>query len=352
MQRDILLIGQGICGSFMYRFLKAAGYSVAVLDEVRNNTASRVASGVINPVTGRRIVKTWLIDEVLPVAKTEYELLGAELGITAISQVSILDFFPTPQITEAFKKRIAEDPEYLELPADPGQFNAFISNDFGFGAISPAYLVNLPEILVACRQQLVDNGDLVEDHFEHASFSQDQSGVHYKDISASKIIFCDGIAGASNPYFQILPFGPNKGEAVLVEIDELPRNHIYKKGFSLVPWKDNLFWLGSNYLWEFDDDSPTPGFYRFAENWLKQTMKVPFRIVDHLAGVRPATLERRPFVGFHPLHPNIGIFNGMGTKGCSLAPFFAKQFVQLISTGTGLYKEANVKRFERVLSRV
>ncbi|RYG44340.1 MAG: FAD-binding oxidoreductase, partial [Chitinophagaceae bacterium] len=196
-----------------------------------------------------------------------------------------------------------------------------------------------------------DNGDLIDDVFDFAAFSQDQSGVRYKEITAGKVIFCDGIAGATNPFFQILPFGPNKGEAVLVEISELPRNHIYKKGFSLVPWKDNLFWLGSNYLWEFEDDSPTPGFYRFAENWLKQTVRVPFQIVDHFAGVRPATLERRPFVGFHPVHPNVGIFNGMGTKGCSLAPFFAKQFVQLISTGTGLYREADVKRFERVLSR-
>ncbi|RZM11824.1 MAG: FAD-dependent oxidoreductase [Pedobacter sp.] len=170
-------------------------------------------------------------------------------------------------------------------------------------------------------------------------------------LSASYIIYCDGIAGAENPYFNNLPFAPNKGEAVLVEINDLPTNHIYKKGFSLVPWKDNIFWLGSNYLWEFENDSPTPGYYRFAENWLRQNLKVPFTIIDHLAGIRPATLERRPFVGFHPLHPRVGIFNGMGAKGCSLAPFFANQFVNSIKTGTPIYKESDVKRFTRVLSR-
>jgi glycine/D-amino acid oxidase-like deaminating enzyme len=66
--------------------------------------------------------------------------------------------------------------------------------------------------------------------------------------------------------------------------------------------------------------------------------------------VRPATLERRPFVGFHPLHPNIGILNGMGTKGASLAPFFAHQLVQHLVDGFPLMNEININRFNRILS--
>jgi glycine/D-amino acid oxidase-like deaminating enzyme len=57
---------------------------------------------------------------------------------------------------------------------------------------------------------------------------------------------------------------------------------------------------------------------------LKTWLKVPFKIIDHKASVRPANIERRPFVGFHPTLKNIGILNGMGTKGCSLAPIFCK----------------------------
>jgi len=352
MHVDFLLVGQGICGTFLHRYLRKAGYSVQVIDQPKSNSASRIAAGVINPVTGRRIVKTWLIDEVLPFAKMAYSELGKELDIRTINEISILDFFPTPQITESFKKRIAEDPEYLALPDQPDKWNSQINNEFGFGEILPAYLVNLADILDHSRKLLIDAGSLIEATFEFHRLKKEQDKVLYDDLSASKIIFCDGISGSDNPYFQNLPFALNKGEAILVEIDDLSAGHIYKKGFNLVPWKDNVFWLGSSYLWEFEDDAPTPGFYRFAENWLQQTVRVPFRIVDHLAGIRPATLERRPFVGFHPLYPNVGIFNGMGTKGCSLAPFFAKQFVDMIKNGVGLYKEADVKRFSKVLSRM
>jgi glycine/D-amino acid oxidase-like deaminating enzyme len=351
MSVDFILVGQGICGTMMYRFLKQAGYNIVVIDQPKNNTASKVAAGVINPVTGRRIVKTWLINEVMPFAKDTYEKISEELNIRAISEVSIIDFFPTPQITEAFKKRYQEDTEYLSLPADPGKWSGQVNYEFGYGEITPAFLVNLPDLLATYRRRIAEDRNLIEENFDHQKLGLLQGAVKYKDIEAKKIIFCDGIAGTENPYFSNLPFAPNKGEAVLVEIENLSTAHIYKKGFNLVPWKNNIFWLGSNYLWEFEDDFPTPGFYRFAENWLKQTLKIPFTIIDHLAGIRPATLERRPFVGFHPIHEQVGIFNGMGAKGCSLAPFFANQFVNSIRSGSGLSKDADVKRFSRVLSR-
>lgn len=373
MNVDFILVGQGISGTMMYRFLKRAGYKVMVIDEAKPNTASRVASGVINPVTGRRIVKTWLIDEVMPFASSTYESVSDELKIDAIKEVSIVDFFPTPQITEAFKKRFAEDKEFLSMPADPGKWSSALNYEFGFGEIMPAYLVNLPDILSASRHRMIEDNELIQQRFEESRLQLLSGGVRYvlsdednsflvqiniqspeidpTEIESSYIIFCDGIGGTNNPYFSNLPFAPNKGEALLVEIKDLPTNHIYKKGFSLVPWKDNIFWLGSNYLWEFENDSPTPGYYRFAEHWLKQNLKVPFNIIDHLAGIRPATLERRPFIGFHPVHQQIGIFNGMGAKGCSLAPFFANQFVNAIISGKPVYKEADVKRFTRILSR-
>ncbi|RYY13743.1 MAG: FAD-binding oxidoreductase, partial [Chitinophagaceae bacterium] len=261
MNVDFILVGQGICGTMMYRFLKQAGYSVVVIDEPKNNTASKVAAGVINPVTGRRIVKTWLIDEVLPYAKEIYGRISEELKINAISEVSIIDFFPTPQITEAFRKRYQEDTEYLSFPSDPAKFNSLVNYEFGYGEITPALLVNLPDVLEGYRSGIDEKGELIEASFNYQQLELRTDDIKYGDITSRQIIFCDGISGAGNPYFSNLPFAPNKGEAVLVRIEDLPSNHIYKKGFNLVPWKGNIFWLGSNYLWEFDDDTPTPGFY-------------------------------------------------------------------------------------------
>ncbi|WP_276481892.1 NAD(P)/FAD-dependent oxidoreductase [Paraflavitalea pollutisoli] len=351
MHKDILIVGQGICGTFLSWYLEQAGISYLVIDVPQDNTASKVAAGIINPVTGRRIVKTWLIDEVMPFAKQAYETLGAALGVNAIDTTSIVDFYATPQMKLAFEKKYQEDPQYLSLPADENNWHSLFNYDFGYGEIDPCYLVRLQEIIPAWRARLQNRQLLLEERFEVEQLQVTGTGVNYKDVTASRIIFSDGIATANNPYFKTLPFAPNKGEAVWAEIGGLPPTHIFKKGFNLVPWKDNVFWLGSTYLWEFENDLPTPGFRQFAHNWLLQTVKLPFRILDHKAAVRPATLERRPFVGFHPLHPAIGIFNGMGTKGCSLAPWFARQLVEHIRSGEAIAPEADVKRFQRVLSR-
>ena len=113
----------------------------------------------------------------------------------------------------------------------------------------------------------------------------------------------------------------------------------------------HTFWAGSNYQWEFKNDQPSPPFYEQMNQHLHNWLKVPFRILVHKAAVRPATLERRPFVGLHPSYPALGILNGMGTKGVSLAPFFAQQLVQHLVYGLPLMEEADVKRFRRILSK-
>ena len=83
---------------------------------------------------------------------------------------------------------------------------------------------------------------------------------------------------------------------------------------------------------------------------LDSILTIPYKIVDHIVGIRPANTERRPFVGLHPTYPQIGICNGMGTKGCSLAPYFTLELINHIEMGTAINKEANVERFKHLLA--
>jgi glycine/D-amino acid oxidase-like deaminating enzyme len=73
--------------------------------------------------------------------------------------------------------------------------------------------------------------------------------------------------------------------------------------------------------------------------------------LDHFASVRPATLERRPFVGLHPHFLQLGILNGLGTKGCSLAPYFAKELAQKLSGKGSVNPLADIQRFSKILGK-
>ncbi|MEP7277287.1 MAG: FAD-dependent oxidoreductase [Bacteroidota bacterium] len=351
MQADYLIIGQGLCGTWLSYYLEEAGQSYIVIDEDKPDTASKTASGIINPVTGRRVVKTWMIDELLPFAWQAYQSFGELLGIDCIGRKPVVDFFTTPQMRLAFLDRYQTDQQFLSLPADENKWLPYLQYDFGYGIIQAALLVDTPLLLQAQRKKLVARGQLMSTRFDPLQLVIKETGVEYNNISAGRAVFCEGAAGFSNPFFPNLPYGLNKGEMMLVAIPGLPATHIIKKGYSLVPWTENIFWLGSTYLWTFQDEHPTSGFYQSAENWLKQTLKIPFSILEHRASVRPATLERKPFVGLHPVNNRLGILNGMGTKGCSLAPFFAQQLVNHLLQQAPILKEANVQRFKGILSR-
>jgi glycine/D-amino acid oxidase-like deaminating enzyme len=351
MQTDVLIIGQGICGTMLSWWLERAGMSYFVIDEPLAGSASRVASGVINPVTGRRIVKTWMIEDLMPFALTVYEDMGKAFDRRFITQKNTIDFFPTPQMRNAYRQRYEEDQEYLLPLSDAVDWNAFFHYDFGFGEINPCYLVDLKELLASFRTRLIDQGRLAEERFNTGNLRTEEYNIQYQDIQCQYLVFCDGAGGRTNPYFKDLPFAPNKGEALLVEIRGLPAAKIFKKGINLVPVSTDLFWVGSSYEWEFADEKPSAAFLEKMTAVLKEWLKMPFRITDHLSSVRPATLERRPFVGMHPLHSRIGILNGMGTKGCSLAPYFARQLSVHLADHAAIDPQADVRRFSGILTR-
>lgn len=350
MTIDYLIIGQGICGTFLSWNLLKQGKKVIVIDEARPFSSSKVASGIINPVTGRRIVKTWMIDELLPFAKNEYECFGQELNAEFVKETDVLMFHPTIQMKEAFEERSAEDKQYLENEND-SVWKQYFNFNYGIGKITSCLHIDLNLLLDLWRKQLQEQNLLIEEKFDNDELSYNNSRITYRNITAEKIIFCNGVDAFRLSYFDRLPYATNKGEALIAEIPGLPATYIYKQNLSVVPWKDELFWIGSTYEWSYTDLQPTEKFRIKAEEQLKFWLKVPFRIIDHIASERPATLERRPFVGLHPAHPSIGIFNGMGTKGCSLAPYFAKQLSDHLLYNTPIKPDADVQRFKRILSQ-
>lgn len=198
-QVDYLIVGQGLAGTFLSRALMNAGFSVRVIDQQQPFAASRVASGVINPVTGRRMVRTWEIETLMPFAVQTYTAFGKELGKELIRQCNILDFHPTPQMHLAFEERIPEEKEYLRRPADADQWQQYFAYPFGVGEIDPCWLIDLHTMLNGWRQLLQQKDALLDEWFDLQALSISAEGVQYKNIAARAVFFCDGISGFENP---------------------------------------------------------------------------------------------------------------------------------------------------------
>jgi len=333
---DVIVVGQGIAGTLLSFELMEAGLSVMVVDAPGSKGASQVASGVINPVTGRRVVETWKINELLPIATDCYQRISERLRIKPVATaLDILAIHASQQMQSAFNKRLQEGSGYIKQVTNQKDVESFFKTPEGLHRIQPALLIDLTTLLSAYRQYLNNKGMFLSATFDWKALqlpAGDRQQFLYQnndiDISAGWVIAAEGVLGSQNPYFHQLPFRYNKGEALIIDIPGLSRSHIYKLGFSIVPWegaqKDkNLFWVGSTYQWEFADDLPTEHFKQTVINFLDTELLTPYRIIHHMAAVRPASINRRPFAGPHALYPRLGIINGLGTKGCSLAPYLA-----------------------------
>lgn len=345
MQVDILIVGQGLCGSWLSYECRRAGLHTLVIDRVDPQSPSRLSAGIINPITGRRHVEVWLADELLSQSEQSYQDFGKQLGQTLIRKTSLLDHFPSEQMRDNFTERIKQGGRYVSMSSILPPADHPLNHPFGIGQIDPVLVVDLAGLLDGWRSTLIENHALIDEAFEPDRLSVQPNFIQYKNIHADWIIFCDGTSHSANRFFPSLPFAPNKGEVLILDIPGLSDQFIYKQGLLLAPLSNGLWWAGSSYQWSFNNTDPTEEFLRSTEQSLRNWLRIPFNIVDHRAAVRPATTERRPFVGLHPTNNRLGILNGMGTKGCSLAPYFARQLVQHMQHGTPIHPEAAVSRF-------
>ncbi len=311
---QILIIGQGLSGSWLSYYLQQSNIDCIVIDENKSNTASKVASGIINPVTGLRYAKTWMVDEAMPFAIQAYQ------AFDCIKQKNMLEIFESYTAEKAFEKRIKEEYEYVQPHAK--NWDDTFNYNLSIGEINPCYLIDVHSFL----QQQKNKINCIEEKFDESFLQIENNKIIYKDITADKIIFCDGVSSIQNKYFKQVTFTPVKGEALIIECKDLKNQYIFKNKHSIVPWSDGLFWVGASFDREYKDEYPTAQFKTQTTKWLNQFLKLPYKIVEHISGIRPATLHRKPFVGLHPTYKNVGILNGMGTKGVLHAPFFAKQF--------------------------
>ena len=351
MEVDYLILGQGISGTLLSYYLLKEGRSVAVVDNDRQFTSSRVAGGIVNPVTGKRLVRSWMIDDLLPFARNAYRDLERELDISIVRERSILEFHATLETAGLFHDKVSGGSQYLHSSTNGVECQNYFRFNYGVGEIAPCLLVDLASMLGGWRAKLKENGAFVETEFSWSDCLIEREHVVYKNIRAQKFICCEGASGADNPYFDRLPWAKDKGEALIVAIPGLPRNHIYKQGISIVPWRDDLFWIGATHDWKFTDLTPSPAFRKSVELQLDYWLQLPYTIIDHIVAQRPANVDRKPFVGIHPNHPSIGIFNGMGGKGISMAPYFAHQFASHLVNGSPILADVDIARFGRILTR-
>jgi glycine oxidase len=347
---DYLVVGQGVAGTLLSHRLMKAGKSVHVVDNRHEGAASAVAAGLINPVTGKLVVKSWRIDELLPAARQLYRELEKHLGIAILNERPIIRQFLKVKEENQWQLRLSmeEYDAYIQQAPKLDEFKSILKLEGLCGAILGGGNAHLGRLIAAFRDLLLQKDALSQEKFDFEKLTIEKDQIAYGGISAKKIIFCEGAEGRFNPLFDFLPFDLVKGEALLIKIPELELPYIFKSGrLFLVNIEKDVYWVGSTYQWDKLDNQPTEAKKEELLTQLNEFLKIPYELLEHRAAIRPAVKDRRPLLGPHPEYPNVFIFNGLGTKGASLAPFWSKHLVEHLEEGKKIDSEVEVKRFEK-----
>jgi len=347
LQTDYLIVGQGLAGTLLAYFLEKAGQSVLVIDQAAPNAASRVAAGLINPITGRRYVKSWLIDQLLPFAKRTYQQLEADLDISFYFERNILRTLFNSREENDWLLRIGSPgyEPYMLDEVDLGSYAEHIKPAFSYGEVTHTAQVQLSSLVEAYQKDLIKKQAYIREDFQYDLLVHKPDGVHYREHQAKGVIFCEGNFATTNPFFNYLPFQGAKGEVLIIKIPNIRFEKIIKRRIFLTPLSDGTYWVGSAYNWDLKEEGPTEEGKQYLVDRLNDFLTVPFEVIRHQAAIRPAVKDRRPFLGAHPKFSNCFIFNGLGTKGASLGPFWAKTMSDFLSNHTPLPAEVDIRRF-------
>ena len=342
---DYIVVGQGLAGSALSYQLIKAGKSVLVIDQDNKHTSSKVAAGLYNPVTGRKMVKTWNADLLFPYLVDFYKEIEAECHDKFLHEIPIYRPFISMEEQNEWMGK-SSMPEYEKYVKQVHRRSYYRSMKDEYGGIELNYsgYLDIPRYLTAIRKYLLAHEMLLEECFDINSVVYSEQLVSYKQYRANKLIFCEGVQSTGNQYWDWLPFKPVKGEILKIRTD-LQANNILNRGVFVVPLEEGVFRVGSNYNNHDLTVQPTAKALEEIEGKLNELIDIKYEIIDHVAGVRPATRDRRPFLGVHPQHPNIGIFNGLGAKGVSLAPYYAEHYLKFLESGEELQQEVNISRY-------
>ncbi|MBK8053243.1 MAG: FAD-binding oxidoreductase [Saprospiraceae bacterium] len=324
---DYIVVGQGIAGTLMAWNLHLAGQKVLIIDNHHIGSSSIVAAGIVNPITGKNYVTSWRIQEFLPVALQTYDALNQHYGFMCYTHANILRALYSGSDENTWLAKSAEPDmkQFICEEVDLDTYTGKVHQQLSYGELQGTFYVNMAMIMSAVQAEWTTQEAYMKECFQYDQLNISPDGFLYKENKSKGIIFCEGYKANSNPYFPKIGLAPSKGEVLIVKIPSAGFKKMYKDGIFFVPQGDDTYWVGSGYERNATDDHPTQKNYDILAAELERVLKVPYEIIGHKAAIRPTMQNRRPIFKEHENIEGMYLFNGLGTKGASIGPFYATQ---------------------------
>lgn len=342
---DYIIVGLGLAGIAFAEELEKQQKSFLVFEN-ESQTSSLVAGGMYNPVILKRFTPVWNAKEQLRIALPFYKDLETKLAARFDEPIAIHRTFKS--VEEQNNWFVASDKPALQEFMDPELVNVrskAVVAPFKAGKLNHTGRIKVRDLVKAYREHLHTKGQLMDDTFRHDNVITWETCIEYMNIEADCIVFCEGNGLKQNRFFNTLPLNGTKGELITIHAPGLQLNEVIKSAVFIMPLGEDLYKVGATFNWSDKTNEPTEEGRKELEEKLQTVLTCDYKVVDHEAGVRPTTGDRRPLLGTHPDNRRLAVLNGLGTRGVMIAPLMAKKLFQYLENDIALDKEIDIRRF-------
>lgn len=330
MAAPVLIVGQGIAGSMLGWACEWAGIDFEIIDAGHASAASRVAAGLVSPVTGQRFAPTWGFADGGAVARSAYAAVERALGCPLLRDLRIRRRFRRPEDADRLAERVRRA---------GGAVPSVSAVDADGAWIEGAWQVDLPALLAGSRARWTAAGRLREGVFA--------PGEPPVGGARDGVILCTG--EAIRTWFPSVPWERATGEILALQTPLLDPGVVLHDGHWLLPDAPGQARIGATFV--PTDAAPTASASGAAELLASARFLLgpgaQFSVTGTAAGVRLGVKDRRPVAGRDPRRPGLGVLGGLGSKGVLWAPGLARQWVNHLSEGVPFAPEIELGRWFR-----
>lgn len=336
---DVLVVGQGLAGSALVWRLAERGLSVIVVDRggvdhLGAPSSSRVAAGLITPVTGKRLTVAEDFDPLRREATRFYRRIERATRSTLLDEQPAVRVFVDSDERDLFERRMAAG-EYGEhaRAAQTNELPAGLPAPWG-GFVSPtAARLRVTDFLLATRGSLSAEDRFIKGEAPLADGLRIEPArvvIEPYGVAGKRLVLCQGYTPEPPPWLRGVRLAPAKGEVLTVAAPRYKEDRVVHRGVWIAPERGGRYLVGATTQWDRLDPTPTHAARAELLDRLAAAGVASASVLDHRAAVRPATHDRQPTYGFDAEQPLVGWFNGLGAKGALWAPAYAERMVELV----------------------
>ncbi|MDZ4402405.1 FAD-dependent oxidoreductase [Prosthecobacter sp.] len=346
MPPRILIIGQGLAGTALAWRLWERGVPFLIVDRDEPLTSSKVAAGLITPITGMRLTMSWRYDVFYREALRFYRACGKRMNQRFFFPRGYVRLLKNePELTKWHKRR--RDPDMQPfLHRKAPQLNAEVIQqpENAFQQRHAAWL-DTTAYLESSRRFFESLDSYTTADVKPVDVRDDAEGVEWHGQHFSHVIWAQGWSAEKHPLFHWVPFQSALGTILTVQADLRGETRILNRGCWLLPRHDDTLRAGSTYEWQFDDpNTPSADQVQTLKSTLQSLLKVPAEITATQTAVRPIIKNRQALMGTHPTHPRVAFLNGLGSKGSLRSPWLARHLIEHLLDGTALDAEMDLQQ--------